>query len=488
QNFYYVVTSLIIGIGITAIQWLPTFEFVKLSIRGNGLPYELASWGSLPLSGLKLFLDPSNYGELAKFPYGFGGYVLPNFFEYFSGWTVILIPFTFIIIKFSTTAVYYCSRLCKKPRTHNFQVETSRFARRIKSLSVNSDFWFFWAMVFIFLWLSFGNQVKFNLHFIFYNFISFYRNIRIPAQHLIMVVFILPIMFGLIIDKIKNKWLQLAILLIVVMELFPYSKKFYLLADLPEKKYDENLIKILPHSPEEPRLLPNFNVVSPVLDSFDFNAVLKFHIPTTSGYDPMILRPYYEFIERLNKSNQSMIPYYNVEIPPVDTKSAMLDWLNIGYVLTEPIAPPLDTAKYQILIQNEKYTLYKNKNPNSRFYFSSRNDNSICPDVAKSEVKLSKYSGNEIIISSQTNCDGILSSGEVYYPGWKATIDGKETSILKSNYAFRAISLPKGMHTVRFFYSPDIYILGGIISLASLIVFILFLNFYRLKPVEYQKV
>ncbi|MBI5452066.1 hypothetical protein HY945_01260, partial [Candidatus Gottesmanbacteria bacterium] len=47
QNFYYVVTSLIIGIGITAIQWLPTFEFVKLSIRGNGLPYELASWGSL---------------------------------------------------------------------------------------------------------------------------------------------------------------------------------------------------------------------------------------------------------------------------------------------------------------------------------------------------------------------------------------------------------------------------------------------------------
>ena len=39
-----------------------------------------------------------------------------------------------------------------------------------------------------------------------------------------------------------------------------------------------------------------------------------------------------------------------------------------------------------------------------------------------------------------------------FYPGWKATIDGKATKILKSNFSMMSIVLPSGDHEVLFQY------------------------------------
>ena len=44
-----------------------------------------------------------------------------------------------------------------------------------------------------------------------------------------------------------------------------------------------------------------------------------------------------------------------------------------------------------------------------------------------------------------------------FYPEWEAKIDNKNTKILKANYSFRAVSVPKGEHRVNFFYNPKKY-------------------------------
>jgi hypothetical protein len=55
---------------------------------------------------------------------------------------------------------------------------------------------------------------------------------------------------------------------------------------------------------------------------------------------------------------------------------------------------------------------------------------------------------------------------EVYYPrGWKAFIDGKETPIVKVNYALRGMAIPAGSHTITFNFAPQSFITGDRITL-----------------------
>jgi hypothetical protein len=43
---------------------------------------------------------------------------------------------------------------------------------------------------------------------------------------------------------------------------------------------------------------------------------------------------------------------------------------------------------------------------------------------------------------------------DTYYPGWRALVDGVEKKVLRANYAFRGIQLPKGAKRVVFFFDP----------------------------------
>ena len=53
------------------------------------------------------------------------------------------------------------------------------------------------------------------------------------------------------------------------------------------------------------------------------------------------------------------------------------------------------------------------------------------------------------------------------YPGWRATVDGVPTPILRANYAFRAVRVPGGRSVVEFRYRPWSVWLGLATSLAT---------------------
>jgi uncharacterized membrane protein YfhO len=55
-----------------------------------------------------------------------------------------------------------------------------------------------------------------------------------------------------------------------------------------------------------------------------------------------------------------------------------------------------------------------------------------------------------------------------WYPGWKATIDGKPTKILVADHALRCVVLPAGRHTVVFEFHPPSFAIGAAVSLATL--------------------
>jgi hypothetical protein len=64
--------------------------------------------------------------------------------------------------------------------------------------------------------------------------------------------------------------------------------------------------------------------------------------------------------------------------------------------------------------------------------------------------------------------NNLLFVSEIYYPvSWKAYIDGNETPIYKTNFAFRSVIVPKGKHTLEFRYSSPKYEQGKTLSLAA---------------------
>lgn len=85
---------------------------------------------------------------------------------------------------------------------------------------------------------------------------------------------------------------------------------------------------------------------------------------------------------------------------------------------------------------------------------------------------------NRTTTSSQllvaTPCDGYLVFAESFYPGWHVTTNGRSTPILRANYAFSAVFLPAGEHTVRRWYRPMSLLLGAICSGGSLSGLVMF--------------
>lgn len=76
--------------------------------------------------------------------------------------------------------------------------------------------------------------------------------------------------------------------------------------------------------------------------------------------------------------------------------------------------------------------------------------------------------------------ESIVVASQIYYPGWKATVDGETVPVIPANYALMAIPLSEGSHDVRFFYDPGSFKLGAAISLVS--VFVLVILTFRREP------
>jgi Bacterial membrane protein YfhO len=74
---------------------------------------------------------------------------------------------------------------------------------------------------------------------------------------------------------------------------------------------------------------------------------------------------------------------------------------------------------------------------------------------SSAKIKLTKYGLQDLTFTSSNNNAGFAVFSDIYYPvGWTATIDGKETPIIKTDYLLRGINIPAGNHAIAFNYLP----------------------------------
>jgi hypothetical protein len=74
---------------------------------------------------------------------------------------------------------------------------------------------------------------------------------------------------------------------------------------------------------------------------------------------------------------------------------------------------------------------------------------------------------NAITIPVLLEQPGWVVLSDTYYPGWLAYVDGQPATLLHGDYAFRAVAVAAGAHTVTFRYAPRSFLYGLWVSSLS---------------------
>jgi hypothetical protein len=91
------------------------------------------------------------------------------------------------------------------------------------------------------------------------------------------------------------------------------------------------------------------------------------------------------------------------------------------------------------------------------------------PGTGQGEVRFVERLPDRLALEVDTDADGILVLSEIDYPGWQATVDGKDTPILRANTILRAVPVRAGVHRVEMVFRPWTVSLGLIISVLTLV-------------------
>ncbi|MBI3559932.1 YfhO family protein, partial [Candidatus Gottesmanbacteria bacterium] len=199
---------------------------------------------------------------------------------------------------------------------------------------------------------------------------------------------------------------------------------------------------------------PNFGVWVPPRDSLDFDSVMEYKLFSTTGYDSTLLRNYYEFIDAVNGAKKPSILEHDVQVFFFVPRARVVESREEAYALVRN--QTLDLTKEAIVERKNAPGNLGGVPP--------------CPNPAGQTIAISSYTPNRIMLGVTSSCDAVLTSSEVMYPGWEATINGKRAELFEANLAFRTLIVPAGRHSVELFFNPKIFIYGGLVSAFTILV------------------
>ena len=87
-----------------------------------------------------------------------------------------------------------------------------------------------------------------------------------------------------------------------------------------------------------------------------------------------------------------------------------------------------------------------------------------------SKTAVTKYGDNEITAQVTTASNAMLFFSEIYYPAWKAYVDGRPAKLYRAFTSLRAVEVPFGTHTIVLRYESSAFAMGSMITIATLLL------------------
>jgi len=100
------------------------------------------------------------------------------------------------------------------------------------------------------------------------------------------------------------------------------------------------------------------------------------------------------------------------------------------------------------------------------------------------EVTVVKYESQRVELDAVLERPGLVVLADVFYPGWRLTIDGKPAPIYRANRMMRGAAVPAGRHRLVYTYAPGSVRIGGQLSLVGLASLLILGIGVRFRPVS----
>ena len=278
--------------------------------------------------------------------------------------------------------------------------------------------------------------------------------------------------------KLQPKYAVGAIIVLCLVDMWQVNKRY-----LNDSMFVERSVRETPQTETNTdRLIlqdhaKDYRVLNLASNTFNENETSYYH-KSIGGYHAAKLRRYQEMIDYyIAPEMQHLMPAIakaqgDMTRVPGDSLYPVLNMLNTKYFImplqggqTVPLQNPyafgnawfVDNIKY-VDNANQEIDAIKSLNLRHEAVADRKFKDDLGeaqPQQSTSVVTLKKYEPNELTYSVQSQKGGIVVFSEIYYPGWTATVDGKDVPVGRVNYILRAISVKPGQHTVVLTFKPQ---------------------------------
>ena len=497
------------GMGLAAIQYLPALEMMGESARET-MQFDKAVEGSVPLSRLLTFVAPSFYGyvageQSAGSPYwGFAGQ--PYFFwetNAFVGLITLLLALRALmdirrkpVVLFFAACAALCLILALGEYTPLFGL-VFRLAPGMSKFRIPGRFTLWASFCFILLagmgldmllrrdragerrfpvagGIFAGLVMVWAILFVLGAFDSssrFFGNADIlafsrAAAGLAFASTALgaTLLFFMVRSSTRTAY-GVAAVFLVFLELFVFGHRFAFARSNPHRYYHQFDIPALRRELAD----GTFRIQSRLFRGDGPNEMLfprnmgnVLRVPLTEGYNQLILERYREYLYKIDEDVGARLLNVRYKKMRGEARLRRLDPVDRFYL----------SSRYRVFSTQEELIAFVNSD---RFVPGVDIALEATPTVPRDStpitggsVRLVSENPNRIELEVTSPQPALLSASEVYYPAWKARVDGDRTPVYAANLLFRAVEVPAGTHRVVMYFQSDQFRLGMLVTLLVL--------------------
>lgn len=238
------------------------------------------------------------------------------------------------------------------------------------------------------------------------------------------------------------------------------------------------------------------------------NSFLPYHLYTLTSYDALHLKISYRFMEAIFQNIPQKYPLDPRSIRFSDINKQLANMLNIRFLLS---LTPLSKTSLSVMGKIDSVYVYENKEVQPFGFLISK---FIVMDEKEQLQKMlnkdTNFADTVFLLEEPTEGVDVTTGGyaqllrrggsfsewlvstpkpqilfipETYDSGWGAFIDGQKTKIYQANFAFQAVVVPSGNHTVRTVYNPLSFRIGVAIFLITFLS-LFFISLKRMISLE----